>query len=264
MIETFLYLIFPSIVVLTLGLSIIGFLLKFEKTALFLNVTGIGLLSVLLYYLWQWLDRPPMKTLGETRLWYALFLPILGLLVYRQIKEKWIVIYASGMGGGFLLLNIFSPDNFDKTLMPALQSVWFVPHVIVYILAYALLGVSSLYAFMALYRFYFQKKDTFKSSIDRINPFVYSGISLLTLGLLFGALWAKEAWGHYWTWDPKETWAFITWLSYLNYLHAEAKGEKRAKMAILFLAFNFIILLISWFGVNYLPTANDSVHTYGN
>lgn len=264
MIETFLYFIFPTFVVAALGLSIIAFHFNFKKIGIYLNLFGIFLLGALLFYLWRWLDRPPLKTLGETRLWYSLFLPVLGLVVYRQIKEKWIVIYSSGMAVLFLMLNIIRPDNFDKTLMPALQSIWFVPHVIVYILAYALLGVSSLYAFIALFRFYVQKKDTFQSTIDTINSFVYTGISLLTLGLLFGALWAKEAWGHYWTWDPKETWAFITWLSYINYLHAEAKGETKAKMAVIFLAFNFVILLISWFGVNYLPTANDSVHTYGN
>lgn len=264
MIEVILYQFFPWITVLGLGISIIAFLFNLKKTAVFFNLFVTIVLSGLLYFLWHWLDRPPLKTLGETRLWYALFLTALGLLLYRKIRERWIVIYSSVMGILFLLLNIINPDNFDKTLMPALQSIWFIPHVIVYILAYALLGVSCLYAFIALFRFYFFKKDTFQKTIDTVHPFIHTGISFLTLGLLFGALWAKEAWGHYWTWDPKETWALITWLSYLNYLHAEAKGKKRAKMAVCFLAFNFILLLISWFGVHYLPTANDSIHTYGN
>lgn len=264
MIEATLYNFLPWVTVLGLGLSILAFLLKFNKLGLILNIAAIAVLGSCIYFLWKWLGRPPLKTLGETRLWYSFFLPALGLIIYRKIQEKWIVIYSSGMGILFLMLNIFKPDNFDKTLMPALQSIWFVPHVIVYILAYALLGVSSLYAFIALFRFYILKKDTFDTTVKTITSFVHAGISLLTLGLLFGALWAKEAWGHYWTWDPKETWAFITWLSYLNYLHAEAKGEKRAKLAVTFLAFNFVILLVCWFGVNYLPTANDSVHTYGN
>ena len=48
---------------------------------------------------------------------------------------------------------------------------------------------------------------------------VYVGMAFLTIGMLFGALWAKEAWGHYWNWDPKETWAAATWLGYLIYIH---------------------------------------------
>lgn len=87
------------------------------------------------------------------------------------------------------------------------------------------------------------------------------GFVLLTFGLIFGALWAKEAWGHYWTWDPKETWAFISWLAYLGYLHLVAcKTDPRKLQWYLGLA--FFVLLVCWFGVNYLPSAQNSVHTY--
>ena len=85
----------------------------------------------------------------------------------------------------------------------------------------------------------------------------------LTFGLLFGALWAKEAWGHYWTWDPKETWAFITWLGYLVYLHHKYNHrESKPLQSFIIVGVSFILLLICWFGVNYLPTAQMSVHTY--
>jgi len=80
--------------------------------------------------------------------------------------------------------------------------------------------------------------------------------------LLFGALWAKEAWGHYWTWDPKETWAFITWIIYLLYLHFRYPQKLTANQLFWTLLIAFLVLLMCWFGVNYLPSAANSIHTY--
>ncbi|MDV7393928.1 cytochrome c biogenesis protein CcsA, partial [Arthrospira platensis SPKY1] len=96
------------------------------------------------------------------------------------------------------------------------------------------------------------------------DQMVYAGYAFLTTGLLFGALWAKEAWGHYWTWDPKETWAFITWALYLIYIHFRVEHPGLKKQALWILAAAFVFLLICWIGVNYLPSASTSVHTYTN
>ena len=98
--------------------------------------------------------------------------------------------------------------------------------------------------------------------IKNADNLVYLGFAFLTMGLLFGALWAKEAWGHYWTWDPKETWAFLTWAAYLIYIHGRIRNSLKEKTALWVLVFGFIILLMCWFGVNYLPSAANSVHTY--
>lgn len=215
--------------------------------------------------IWIEMERPPMRTLGETRLWYAFFLPLVGAFLYRQIKSHWVYLYSTAMGALFLFLNIAKPENYDQSLMPALQSPWFVPHVIVYMLAYALLGLSALFSAHHLYLYYFKGKSLGERELESIDRYVISGTVLLTLGLLFGALWAKEAWGHYWTWDPKETWALITWLVYLNYLHAKSQkiDEKlRVRNSLLFVAIGFVAVLLCWFGVNYMPSAQSSVHTY--
>ena len=60
----------------------------------------------------------------------------------------------------------------------------------------------------------------------------YVGLSFMTLGMLMGALWAKEAWGHYWSWDPKETWAAITWLAYLVYVHYRQYHSRTVRPAL--------------------------------
>lgn len=98
-------------------------------------------------------------------------------------------------------------------------------------------------------------------SIDNLSYRTISfGFPLLTLGIIAGAVWANEAWGSYWSWDPKETWALITWLVFASYLHARItkawQGEKPAMIASL----GFIVVWICYLGVNFL---GKGLHTYG-
>lgn len=226
-------------------------------------LTGVIILMILIVNLWIKLERPPLRTLGETRLWYSAFLAIVGLVFYLRWKYYWFLVFSFLMAGLFLILNIYYPENFNKSLMPALHSPWFVPHVIVYIVGYALLGASSLVAVKQLYDdFVYNNKS--KSALHLADNLVYLGFSFLTMGLLFGALWAKEAWGHYWTWDPKETWAFLTWAVYLIYIHGRINNAISKKAALWILTIGFVVLLMCWFGVNYLPSAVNSVHNYTN
>ena len=146
--------------------------------------------------------------------------------------------------------------------MPALQSYWFIPHVNVYLMGYAMLSISSLSAIVGLILWYSKKYNpVFLEMADRC---AYLGFTFITFGILFGAMWAKEAWGHYWTWDPKETWAFLTWMSYLLYIHVRLRYKESVKTPLWVLAMALVVLLICWYGVNYLPSAQNSVHTYSN
>lgn len=225
-----------------------------------LFVIGWVILIVFVYHLWTELDRPPMRTLGETRLWYALFLPFIGFLTYWRWKYTWFLAYSVAMAGMFLTINYFNPETYSKTLMPALQSPWFIPHVLVYLFSYAVLAASSLVAIRGLWEIRTKAFDS--NTLKLADNLVYIGFAFLTLGLLFGALWAKEAWGHYWTWDPKEVWAFLTWMGYLVYIHYRYFHPKKEKHALWILTAAFVILILCWFGVNYMPVANTSVHTY--
>jgi ABC-type transport system involved in cytochrome c biogenesis permease subunit len=215
---------------------------------------GLLVLAGYVAALWLALGRPPMRTLGETRLLYALLLPAVALGVSLRWRIAWPMIYGAAVAAVFLGINVLRPDAFDKTLMPALQSAWFVPHVVVYILAYAFLTASALGAA----RFLLGNEDTLPAC-DRA---VWIGLAFLTMGLLFGAFWAKEAWGHYWTWDPKETWAFLTWAIYLAHIHIRLHHSAARQFAAVFLVAAVAVLAVCWFGVNYLPSAASSVHTY--
>jgi len=248
-----------------LGLSLVYFSRKNRKLELagqLIILIGILVLGVFITVLWINLERPPLRTLGETRLWYSVFLPLVGFITYFRWRYKWFLAYAIGLAALFLLINYTHPENYSKTLMPALQSPWFVPHVIVYIFSYALLAASSVVALWGLYQLYF--KDFQNKVLFLADNLVYIGFAFLTLGLLFGALWAKEAWGHYWTWDPKETWAFLTWLSYLVYMHFRYFQPTKVRAPLWALSLAFVVLLICWFGINYLPSAANSVHVYGD
>lgn len=227
-----------------------------------LMVVGVAAGALLLGLLWVSLGRPPMRTLGETRWWYAVLVPALGLFIGWRFDTRALAIPAAVMGGVFAIINLQHPEYMDRTLMPALQSPWFVPHVVVYMLAYAALGLSSLLAGLALARRALRRERIQNSDVDLPHRLVMVGFPLLTAGLLFGALWAKEAWGHYWTWDPKETWAFLTWAAYLVYLHTRARHALRPALNLGLLVVGFGVLMVCWFGVNKLPAAQQSVHTY--
>lgn len=232
-----------------------------KQLSLAFHLLATLIIGVFIAQLWVMLDRPPLRTLAETRIWYAFFMGLIGFAIYVLYRQKWMLNYSALMGIVFMMITFFRPDTMNKTLMPALQSVWFVPHVIVYIFAYAMLGMASLTAIYGMYLCK-KRKDTEKTALVT-DQLIKIGYVFLTFGLLFGALWAKEAWGHYWTWDPKETWAFITWLAYLVYIHYKHKHkEKKQFTNFLIVVVAFLLLLVCWFGVNYLPTAQMSVHTY--
>lgn len=233
---------------------------SYIKVALPILLLGWGVLLLFVAKLWVELDRPPMRTLGETRLWYATFLPFVGFVTYFRWRYKWFLAYSVILSSVFLIINYLNPETYSKTLMPALQSPWFVPHVLVYLFSYAVLAASSIVAMKGIYDY---SKGTLSSETLKLaDNLVYIGFAFLTLGLLFGAMWAKEAWGHYWTWDPKEIWAFLTWMGYLTYIHYRYFHTHKTKQSLTILALAFVVLLVCWFGVNYLPVAQTSVHTY--
>ncbi len=161
----------------------------------------------------------------------------------------------------FFCVHHFMPILHSDTLVPALQSPWFRPHVIAYMLAYTLMAAAAV---IALYMLVFKKKDSTLSPSSDHSSLVYVGISLITIGMLFGALWAKEAWGHYWSWDPKETWAAITWFAYLVYVHYKQIPTHKPKLALWVLLISFVLLQMCWWGIKFLPSAQgSSVHVYG-
>ena len=164
-------------------------------------------------------------------------------------KRWWVLLVALLLTVFFTFLTVSRMGPSARNPMPALQSPWFIPHLIVYMAGYAMLAMAAMLAVW--------KKP------DLTDNLVYVGLAFLTIGMLFGALWAKEAWGHYWAWDPKETWAAITWLCYLLYMHFRRINPEEWRKACWILLLAFVCLQICWWGINYLPSAQGlSIHTY--
>ena len=179
-----------------------------------------------------------------------------------------------------------------KPLIPALQSNWLLMHVSIMILSYAALLIGCLLAISYIALSFSEGTETaakemsketetnktvgliavnssgevsprsvFLTDLDSLSFRVLAfGFPLLTLGILSGAVWANEAWGSYWSWDPKETWAFITWLIFAFYLHTRLQYGWEGKKSAFVATFGFFILWICYLGVNLL---GKGLHSYG-
>lgn len=227
----------------------------FSLAAAWLTTAGLCVFAAFIALFWITLQRPPLRTMGETRLWYSFFLMLAGLLTYRRWHHRWLLLFSTVLTLVFTLMNLLKPEIHDQSLMPALQSYWFVPHVTVYIFAYSVMGCAFLLAIAG----WVKHTERFRPAIDRLTCI---GMAFLTFGMLSGALWAKEAWGYFWSWDPKETWAAATWSLYLVYLHLRLCGKGRASVLNALLVAGFLCLQMCWYGVNYLPAAQESMHVY--
>lgn len=227
-----------------------------SKTAVTASLSGSIVFMAFIIGLWIYLQRPPLRTMGETRLWYSLFMGISGLITYWRWKYRWILSFSTLVSTVFCIINILKPEIHDQSLMPALQSAWFIPHVTVYMFSYSVLGCAFIIGCIGMKK----HKEIYTTTADEL---VYTGTAFLTIGMLTGAIWAKDAWGNYWSWDPKETWAAITWTIYLLYIHIRLQRTYKSKKLLYgLLIAGFLSLQMCWYGVNYLPAAQKSVHLY--
>ena len=184
----------------------------------------------------------------------------------RQWKAHWGWWLAVGIVTIAFTVITLAKINFC-TLMPALRSAWFIPHIGVYMIAYSLLAMASILGIIMLVNLSLNKLDNTKLH-HLLMGLLQTSSCLLLMGMLCGAVWAKQAWGDYWTWDPKECWALATWMLTLIGMHLKCPGASRpvgAKKVLLvvFVLLSFAAMQMTWYGVNYLPSAEVSLHTYG-
>jgi len=177
-------------------------------------------------------------------------------LLFGRWNAKVTVPIALGLTVVFTLVTIAKINM--GTMMPALRSWWFVPHLFIYMVAYSLMAMAVVIKVVNSQR----KTQTSKSDSkfqEVSTNLMRSATALLIIGMLTGSIWAKEAWGDYWAWDPKENWAAVTWFVSLIYLHV---GNKHSRKALSVMILAFVALQITWYGVNYLPSASVSLHSY--
>ena len=237
-------------------------------------VVGLMLLAATVYRRGVEVGHAPFQTLYEVYLILAVSLVAAYLLIHisggLEILRKAGTMILSLFGAltcsstAIVLAMGLRAGDFQTDLPPALQSAWFVPHVVVYLFGYGSLGLAVGSSAIYLVGSYTRKIGG--EALETVDAFTHRiigmGFPFLTAGLVMGSLWAYEAWANYWAWDSKEVWSLISWFAYLIYMHLRRikgwSGRPAAWVVIVGGACIAITLLL--FG--YLPASITSVHKY--
>jgi cytochrome c-type biogenesis protein CcsB len=223
----------------------------------------------------RWLEvgHPPYVTLYEI----ATMLVWGTTTIYIVLFE---LVLKARAAGAFVVLLIFCLQSYalwfieaglkePVPLVPALRSYWLMIHVSMAIISYSAFATAAGAGLTYLAKHYLKGRVAASlPSGAAIEEFMFRAVAVgfpfMTLVLITGAIWAQEAWTKAWSWDPKETWALVTWLVYAAYLHVRVqRGVRGITMAWLSLV-GFVVVLITFMGVNYLVQwfGLESMHTY--
>lgn len=219
----------------------------------------ISFVSHTIYLFERWLiaKRPPFVGMYESIIFFSWSIALVYLFMQRLSKARPLAIPLSLLVVlilGFACLL----DRSIKPLMPALKSNWLIIHAASYFIGYAGMAIS----FLASIRYLFQRasNSALASNLDSLSfRLVAFSFPFLTIGLTTGSVWAKAAWGAYWSWDPKETWALISWFIYAVYLHQRLLKNWQGKKAACLNVIGFLCVLFTFFGVNYIL---KGLHSY--
>ncbi|MCA9414898.1 MAG: cytochrome c biogenesis protein CcsA [Candidatus Omnitrophica bacterium] len=209
--------------------------------------------------------RPPVSNMYESVVymgWGVLLFAGIFEAVYRQ---RIFGLCGSVMGIIVLIMADMLPfDPEISPLVPVLRSnYWLIIHVMTIVISYSAFALAMVIAHFSLGYYLFAPHK--RSLIRTINSFVYRsiqlGVLLLAAGTILGGVWANESWGRFWGWDPKETWAFISLMGYLALLHARFAGLVGAFGTAVGSILGFQLILMTWYGVNFVLAAG--LHSYG-
>ena len=264
------------------------------------SITANILLFLILASRWVVAGYFPLSNLYESLLFLTWTLLTIYLYIENKTKSKLmgaILLPVALLITGFANLTLSPEMQKASPLVPALQSNWLMMHVSMMMLSYATLIMGSLLCILFLVISKYQDVDlqiVDESSLplyhvmldyyeaklfapsDEISELgklkllqsldnwsyriIGLGFPFLTIGIIAGGVWANEAWGSYWSWDPKETWALVTWIVFATYLHSRiTKGWEGKKTAILG-GLGFFVIWVCYLGVNFL---GKGLHSYG-
>ena len=252
------------------------------------------LLTAQLVLRWWESGHFPISNLYESLCFLAWAYTLTQLLVERTWPSPIVPAAATPMGLGCIAFASFAlPDQLQTSapLVPALRSSWLVMHVSVIMVSYAALLVGSLLSLAVLFTDRGEALELRSSSIgsggyrkavaagdsgvlqlqsvqlstnEQLDSLSYRtitvGFLMLTVGIVSGAVWANEAWGSYWSWDPKETWALICWLVYAAYLHTRLSRGWQGRRPALVAVVGLVVIAVCYIGVNLLGIG---LHSYG-
>ena len=263
---------------------------------LLVAAANLALTAQLVLRWWQ-SGHFPISNLYESLCFLAWASTLTQLLVERSYPSPVVAAAATPMAlGGVAFASFALPDQLQQAapLVPALRSSWLVMHVSVIMVSYAALLVGSLLSAAVLFTDRGRDLELRSSSIgsggyrqaqlaiegapaasvnlssaslslsEQLDSLSYRtitvGFLLLSIGIVSGAVWANEAWGSWWSWDPKETWALICWLVYAAYLHTRLSRGWQGRRPALVAVAGFLVICVCYIGVNLLGIG---LHSYG-
>ena len=237
---------------LGLGLLVIGLVVHTASLVVITIVTG----------------RPPFLNLYEYMLSFTWGAVLVYIALELMTKSQAFGGFAIPLITAFTYLAYRLPSNIGDNVMPALKSVWRVPHIASGVLAYAAFGLAFVLGIMYLMRertegkkksYWGTRLPALKTLDQTTYRVIAFGFLMQTLLVVVGAIWAQAAWGRYWGWDPKETWSLITWLIYATYLHTRVTMGWRGHKSAIIAAVGFVAAMFTLYGVSYLL---PGLHSY--
>ena len=218
--------------------------------------------------------RVPWGNMYEFTLAGTFGVSVMYLLLMRRYHLRWMGVMVTGFLVVVLMLDQLVLYQDAGPLVPALHSYWLVIHVLAAVIASGAFAVAALALILFLVKSRAERRGkvrpgSYLSRLPATEALERVGYRLNAFGfpiwtfaaLVAGPVWAEYAWGSYWNWDPKEVWAFITWVVYAAYLHARATAGWKGKAAAAIALLGFATLLFNFVGINFFFGAG-SMHSY--
>lgn len=205
----------------------------------------------------------PATTTYETLTFFAWIIPLAYLIMERFYPIKQLGVFITGLVLAMLTVTAspgIAPSSVAP-ILPSLQSYWLVSHVFLMLAGIAFLTTGFGASVLFLYERYTGQEIV---SLERLDELMYKAIAFGSAlygfgGIVLGGIWAKEAWGRYWGFDPKETAMLVAFLGYMIYLHARVRwGWQNTKVAWLAVV-GYLLILYAWIGINYFV---KSLHSF--
>lgn len=245
-------------------LQIIGVAIRRERLSRAARrVFAAALILHTVFSVWRGIAarRLPLANQFEFASGFAWAATVLGFVLYKKLHQEWLMTVS--MPVAFLVLSYaaFQPMEI-KELMPALRSTWFALHIGAATFSYAAFAIAG--GLGAHYLVMLSKGNAEDEARMRQTDYltyrlICLGFLLLTVVILSGAIWAEQAWSLWWSWDPKETWALITWILYAIYLHQRMRMKWQGKRMAWFAVIAVICVIFTFAGVNQLL---PGLHSY--
>ncbi|MBK6764933.1 MAG: cytochrome c biogenesis protein CcsA [bacterium] len=235
-----------------------------RKSGLIGMVAGLAFYSTGMIMRWMIGGRAPWSNMYESLMAIGWTLVIFSL-IYELVKRDRIFGLAGSLMGGVVLwlAHYANLDRGINPLVPALQSYWLIYHVITILASYGCLAIAMVIGHIVLIGAV-KTKGQITAPLARMASanlhIMQVGCVILIFGILLGAVWADSSWGRFWGWDPKETWALITWFVYIAFLHGRSAGWLNWKSLAFVSVAAFPVVVMTYYGVNFYLSG---LHSYG-